>query len=703
KGRLFDTFDSFCDAMDEFHSHIEKQEYEEELEKKDATMKKKIQAVIDGHEKRYKGLLEKAEEMVVKAKVVESHIIIVDQLIKEINVFLSEKMQWERVEEIIQSAKENDPTSVAQYIKKFDFANDVVVLSLENANNQKIDVDVLLTKNGFENVRNFYEMRRVVLAKADKTLESRETAIQQATQKQERVAKTKQIDLADLKKMRRRFWFEKFHWFISSENFVIISGKDALQNDVMYRRYMKNTDIYVHADIHGAASCLIKGVKGKVIGAATLEQAGKVAVCRSSAWTNKIVTSAYWVYSDQVSKTAPSGEYLVTGSFMIRGKKNYLPPAPLVFGLGIVFAVEKTEKEETEFKEDNLQILGETEGKVAKGEMKEGEKKEEKAEIAESVLERSAKYNEQIEEKATQGIDAKATDDKSDTTKVTIDDIQFKKVEYANKDEEEQARRLAHKEEMKKQQARLMYEKQKKSEEDAKRQEKEANKSANKKTRGQLRKEKKLKKYVEQDEEDRLRMAERIGHKFEEEKKPVAVVVEEEKTVKELMCHYCGSKEHIARDCPKRLAEVNKKKQDDEKAKAEKVEKNAKDEVDDDEEEEQGVDDVVFVGELKEGMNVRYAAPICGPYECVTKYKYHLKITPGKLKAGKAVKSVMSMWGTWKDMTQLEKALIGGITTDEYTGVLMGDVTIHPPTGKVKTKKWTGGSGKAKKEKKVKN
>jgi hypothetical protein len=28
----------------------------------------------------------------------------------------------------------------------------------------------------------------------------------------------------------------------------------------------------------------------------------------------------------QVSKTAPTGEYLPTGSFMIRGKKNFLPP-----------------------------------------------------------------------------------------------------------------------------------------------------------------------------------------------------------------------------------------------------------------------------------------------------------------------------------------------------------------------------------------
>jgi hypothetical protein len=40
---------------------------------------------------------------------------------------------------------------------------------------------------------------------------------------------------------------------------------------------------------------------------------------------------------EQVSKTAPSGEYLPTGSFMIRGKKNFLPPHPLVMGLSFLF------------------------------------------------------------------------------------------------------------------------------------------------------------------------------------------------------------------------------------------------------------------------------------------------------------------------------------------------------------------------------
>lgn len=49
-----------------------------------------------------------------------------------------------------------------------------------------------------------------------------------------------------------------------------------------------------------------------------------MAICNSAAWDAKVVTSAWWVYPDQVSKTAPTGEYLTTGSFMIRGELGVL-------------------------------------------------------------------------------------------------------------------------------------------------------------------------------------------------------------------------------------------------------------------------------------------------------------------------------------------------------------------------------------------
>lgn len=62
----------------------------------------------------------------------------------------------------------------------------------------------------------------------------------------------------------------------------------------------------------------------------------------SVAWEAKVIAGAWWVNSDQVSKTAPTGEYLTTGSFMIRGKKNYLPPCQLVMGLGFLFRLEES-------------------------------------------------------------------------------------------------------------------------------------------------------------------------------------------------------------------------------------------------------------------------------------------------------------------------------------------------------------------------
>ena len=43
------------------------------------------------------------------------------------------------------------------------------------------------------------------------------------------------------------------------------------------------------------------------------------------------------VHAMQVSKSAPSGEYLPTGSFMVRGTKNFLPPHPLVMGFALLF------------------------------------------------------------------------------------------------------------------------------------------------------------------------------------------------------------------------------------------------------------------------------------------------------------------------------------------------------------------------------
>jgi predicted ribosome quality control (RQC) complex YloA/Tae2 family protein len=38
---------------------------------------------------------------------------------------------------------------------------------------------------------------------------------------------------ATIQQIRKPMWFEKFHWFISTENYIVIAGRDAQQNEVL--------------------------------------------------------------------------------------------------------------------------------------------------------------------------------------------------------------------------------------------------------------------------------------------------------------------------------------------------------------------------------------------------------------------------------------------------------------------------------------
>ena len=51
---------------------------------------------------------------------------------------------------------------------------------------------------------------------------------------------------------------------------------------------MRPGDIYVHADLHGAASVIVKNPSGKPVPPKTLNEAGHMAICYSVAWDSKV-------------------------------------------------------------------------------------------------------------------------------------------------------------------------------------------------------------------------------------------------------------------------------------------------------------------------------------------------------------------------------------------------------------------------------
>ena len=366
-------FESFDVAVDNFFSQLESQKIDAKAMQKEAASIKKLENVKKDHEQRLGQLKEDQNLDRRKGELIELNDQLVEKALIVIRSALANQLDWTEIKELIAEAAENgDP--VVSRIKnlKLDINQMTMLLanpysfldeegneslsdSSENNNSENdgknkvrfkeedqdgpllVDLDIDLTAQA--NARKYYDKKRTAATKENKTIKSHSGAIKSA----ERRAKQDMRDanaISRIIKARKVFWFEKFLWFISSENYLVIAGRDQTQNEMIVKRYLKNKDVYVHAEVQGASSVIIKNPDraGEVpVPPKTLNEAGQMAVCYSIAWDQKVVVNAYWVHANQVSKTAPSGEYLSTGSFMIRGKKNFLPPSQLTLGFGFMF------------------------------------------------------------------------------------------------------------------------------------------------------------------------------------------------------------------------------------------------------------------------------------------------------------------------------------------------------------------------------
>uniref|UniRef100_A0A915LX31 NFACT RNA-binding domain-containing protein n=1 Tax=Meloidogyne javanica TaxID=6303 RepID=A0A915LX31_MELJA len=225
---------------------------------------------------------------------------------------------------------------------------------------KELNVELDLSLNAEQNARRQFEEKRAAEQKKEKTEAATNKALKSAVKSAKIKADIKstqtKVRKTNIIHARKTYWFEKFLWFVSSDGFLILAGRDAQQNELLVKRYMRPGDIYVHAEIQGGSSVIIRNRENNSSEEwtpphKTLNEAGTFAVCFSSAWEANVSVTAWWVRHDQVSRTAPAGEYLVAGSFMIRGKRNFLPSCPLQLGFGLMFKLDDESVEARKIKE----------------------------------------------------------------------------------------------------------------------------------------------------------------------------------------------------------------------------------------------------------------------------------------------------------------------------------------------------------------
>jgi len=402
----------FDGALDLFFASFEARRDRSQREKSANAAAKKLEKVKRDQEARGRALEKERLTQELAATLIEYNLTQVDAVLAAVNGALGGGMAWEDLTLMIkEEARAGNP--VAGLVKTLDLPNNKVTVTLKNhldvdthdddedddadtdmfddetegprdeakrdkprrkpKRDRGVSVELDLALGAHANAREHFDRKKKHDAKHGKTLAQNQRAVAAAEKK----ARDAGIRMANkgtgrgIARARVAEWFEKFHWFVTNENCLVLHARDAAQADALVTKYLGPDDAFVHADSPAAPVTIVKAppVRSNSDGAAglggdlsaldlnptaarggsradgwcgrvppvSLIQAGAACLCRSSAWDSRHVVSAFWIPPENVRKVTPTGDPLAVGVVWHVGQKTFLPPAPLVMGFGCVF------------------------------------------------------------------------------------------------------------------------------------------------------------------------------------------------------------------------------------------------------------------------------------------------------------------------------------------------------------------------------
>ncbi len=317
-GLQFERIPSFIEGIESL-IHFQ---YNHEIDKKNEEMKSLKRRFLQ-QKTAIENLLIESKEKKREGELLYLHYKDIDDLLRKIQSMLKKK------------DKDIDKITKLEFVKIFDPTENLLIIKIKDGDIER-EIKLDFRKSIAENADIVYQYSKKLRNKADRAM----IAMKETKEKLESIVVNGGKEKKKKNTYIRNWWFERFRWFISSYGNVVVAGKDAKSNELLIKKYMKDEDRYIHADIHGASSCILKStdIEGKDIGISdrALGEACRFAAVYSKAWNQFGFVSVYWVFPSQVSKSPESGEYLPKGAFVIRGKRNYVR-CNMEVGIGEIF------------------------------------------------------------------------------------------------------------------------------------------------------------------------------------------------------------------------------------------------------------------------------------------------------------------------------------------------------------------------------
>ncbi|NJF26081.1 ribosome rescue protein RqcH [Thermococcus sp. Bubb.Bath] len=322
-------FNTFSEALDEYFGKITIEKARFEQTKRLEGKKRQLLMTLKKQEEMLRGFKEGAKANQEIGDLIYANFSLVERLLEEFRK-ATETLGWDEFKERIEKGKKAG-TKAALMVRGTDPKEKTVTIELDGKK-----VKLYLNRSIGENAELYYEKAKKFRHKYEGALKAYEDTKRKLIEVEKLIEEEikKELNVKRIER-RKKKWFEKFRWFISSEGFLVLAGKDASTNEMLIKRHMDENDLYCHADVYGAPHVVIKD--GGKAGEKTILEACQFAVSMSKAWSRGVYSEdAYWAYPNQVTKQTPSGEYLGKGAFMVYGKRNWMHGLPLKLAVGVV-------------------------------------------------------------------------------------------------------------------------------------------------------------------------------------------------------------------------------------------------------------------------------------------------------------------------------------------------------------------------------
>jgi predicted ribosome quality control (RQC) complex YloA/Tae2 family protein len=318
ENELFPTFNA---ALDGFFGKAAAESVQEAV----TAVKKEKVDVFARRLQKQEAAIEKfgmdADKQTRVAEVIYANYVEIEEVINVLKNARDKGYSWDEIKSIVKKAKDTVPA--AKWIENINSAEGNIVLNLDGT---RATIDIKLTIP--QNAQVYYDKAKKLTKKKDGALKAIEDT-KLAMQKREKKVSNKR------KVSNKKYWYERFRWFMSSDGFLIVAGRDADSNEEIVKKYMEKRDIVFHTQTPGAPITVIKTM-GKDVPETTLQETAQFVVSYSSVWkSGQFSGDCYWIKPEQVSKTPETGEYLKKGSFVIRGERNYFRDVQVAASIGL--------------------------------------------------------------------------------------------------------------------------------------------------------------------------------------------------------------------------------------------------------------------------------------------------------------------------------------------------------------------------------